>query len=173
MPTSRAKKATKADGVSTPQVDTVRDTALSVDAYRLPDGGSNSSRKPTREGREGDTQALPTLGKQDVILEVVDDLDSFLNYRGETKVLEPLVLKILSRRRLGIERYGHPLETHNGRNARIDAFEELLDLQNYLKQAAMETPFPAPGFGALQNLYRVMMCYVVDLAEMLDKEGLL
>ena len=42
------------------------------------------------------------------------------------------------RRRLGIERYGVPLQAHNGRDALIDAYQEALDLAVYLRQAIEE-----------------------------------
>jgi hypothetical protein len=38
----------------------------------------------------------------------------------------------------GIETYGTPLESHNGRDALQDAYEEALDLACYLKQAMIE-----------------------------------
>ncbi len=44
------------------------------------------------------------------------------------------------RRRLGIERYGVPLQAHNGRDALIDAYQEALDLAVYLRQAIEERP---------------------------------
>lgn len=42
------------------------------------------------------------------------------------------------RRRLGIERYGTPLQPHNGRDALVDAYQEALDLACYLRQAIAE-----------------------------------
>jgi hypothetical protein len=43
-----------------------------------------------------------------------------------------------SRERLGITRYGTPLQPNNGRDALRDAYEEALDLACYLKQAMLE-----------------------------------
>lgn len=42
------------------------------------------------------------------------------------------------RRRLGIARYGTPLQPHNGRDALVDAYEEALDLAVYLRQVIEE-----------------------------------
>ncbi len=42
------------------------------------------------------------------------------------------------RRVLGINRYGTPLQTENGRDALQDAYEEALDLCVYLRQAIEE-----------------------------------
>lgn len=50
-----------------------------------------------------------------------------------------LVLKDMEDRRLrGMERYGTPLQPHNGRDALIDAYQEALDLCVYLRQAIEE-----------------------------------
>lgn len=38
----------------------------------------------------------------------------------------------------GVKKYGTPLRTHNGRDAREDAVQELLDALMYLAQAEME-----------------------------------
>jgi hypothetical protein len=74
---------------------------------------------PEREGREGDSQALPIINDEPFIHDLVkDDLES--------------------RKQLGAKRYGTPLQAHNGRSALRDAYEEALDLAVYLKQALME-----------------------------------
>ena len=39
---------------------------------------------------------------------------------------------------LGIRRYGTPLLPFNGRNALVDAYQEVLDLAVYLRQALVE-----------------------------------
>lgn len=42
------------------------------------------------------------------------------------------------REQIGIQRYGTPLQAHNGRDALIDAYQEALDLACYLRQAIAE-----------------------------------
>lgn len=50
-----------------------------------------------------------------------------------------LVLKDMEeRRKHGIEKYGTPLQPHNGRDPLIDAYQEALDLCVYLRQAIEE-----------------------------------
>lgn len=44
----------------------------------------------------------------------------------------------IERERLGVESYGTPLHTHNGRDALVDAYEELLDAFMYLTQYGSE-----------------------------------
>jgi len=51
----------------------------------------------------------------------------------------PLVIADLQKRSdVGLETYGTRLQTHNGRDALLDAYEEALDLCCYLKQAITE-----------------------------------
>lgn len=50
-----------------------------------------------------------------------------------------------AREQLGIERYGTPLQPHNGRDALRDAYEEALDLACYLKQVLIEQEPPGAG----------------------------
>ena len=63
-------------------------------------------------------QPLPTPGEEVVLFHVLEDFKR----RAET----------------GKAQYGTYLETHNGRDALIDAYQEALDLCMYLKQAIME-----------------------------------
>ncbi|GAB1642557.1 hypothetical protein [Krasilnikovia sp. MM14-A1259] len=42
------------------------------------------------------------------------------------------------RERVGVQRYGTPLQAHNGRDALVDAYQEALDLAAYLRQAIAE-----------------------------------
>ncbi len=50
-----------------------------------------------------------------------------------------IVMKdFVARKYLGIQRYGVALQPHNGRDALRDAYEEALDLVQYLRQAIYE-----------------------------------
>lgn len=51
-------------------------------------------------------------------------------------------IDIQSRKRLGISRYGTPLQPHNRRDALRDAYEEVLDLAVYLRQLIEERVTP-------------------------------
>ena len=46
------------------------------------------------------------------------------------------------REQVGIQRYGTPLQAHNGRDALRDAYEEALDLACYLRQLIEERDSP-------------------------------
>jgi hypothetical protein len=52
--------------------------------------------------------------------------------RGDVQSL--VIADIEERRRVGIARYGTPLQTFNGRNADIDLYQELLDAVMYQRQ---------------------------------------
>ncbi len=80
---------------------------------------------PERAGREGDSQPLPTA--------------------SSTPVMHKLVQQDLEERlKVGIRRYGQPLQAFNGRNALRDAYEEVLDLAVYLRQAIYEQEASSP-----------------------------
>ncbi|MEV7674978.1 hypothetical protein [Streptomyces sp. NPDC088752] len=66
------------------------------------------------------------------------DGDQPLPVEGQENVQDRLIEKIKERRELGIQRYGRPLQTFNGRDAVKDALEEALDLATYLMQVGME-----------------------------------
>jgi hypothetical protein len=53
-----------------------------------------------------------------------------------------VVADIQARDVLGRQRYGTPLQAHNGRDALQDAYEEALDLAVYLQQAIEERRQP-------------------------------
>lgn len=54
------------------------------------------------------------------------------------EVTEELISDIRARTAFGIEKYGTALRTHNGRDALMDAYQELLDAAQYIKQLIME-----------------------------------
>lgn len=59
--------------------------------------------------------------------------------RGTGREITPLVIADLeARSRIGAEKYGEPLTAHNGRDPLVDAYQEALDLVQYLRQAIEE-----------------------------------
>lgn len=58
--------------------------------------------------------------------------------KGTAAVTEQVIADLKQRTKAGKKKYGRVLETHNGRDALWDAYEEALDLAQYLKQAIME-----------------------------------
>ena len=58
--------------------------------------------------------------------------------RGVGDVQALVIADIEARRKVGIERYGTPLQAFNGRDALRDAYDEVLDLACYLRQMLAE-----------------------------------
>ena len=63
-------------------------------------------------------QPMPSIGQEDVLPQVIRDLEARTEY--------------------GVKTYGHPLQTFNGRDALVDAYQEALDLAQFLCQLIME-----------------------------------
>lgn len=60
-------------------------------------------------------------------------------------VIQDLVVEdVLERKRVGIERYGQPVLPHNGRDALVDLYQELLDAVMYTRQLIYERDHPEP-----------------------------
>ena len=57
---------------------------------------------------------------------------------GGREVLPDLIALLTERSDFGLRKYGTRLRTHNGRDAYLDALQELLDLFVYLHQAQLE-----------------------------------
>ena len=57
---------------------------------------------------------------------------------GVQAVLPLVIADLQARAAMGAAEHGRPLETHNGRPALLDAYQELLDLVCYLRQALEE-----------------------------------
>lgn len=54
------------------------------------------------------------------------------------EIADLVLADMAERKRIGMERYGVPLQPFNGRNALWDAYEEVLDLAVYLRQQIEE-----------------------------------
>lgn len=56
----------------------------------------------------------------------------------EPCIQDQVIADIEQRKQLGIERYGTTLQPFNGRSSSRDAYEEALDLAQYMKQMTIE-----------------------------------
>jgi hypothetical protein len=120
---------------------------------------------PTRAQRKGDQQ-LPHAGVVDVGPEVIKDIMSREGFRTTSQV-NAVVQDFHARIQLGIERYGHPLQTQNGRDAALDCYMELLDAAHYAKQLVLESPS-----GKSHLLYACILGLVFDVKEIIaGREG--
>jgi hypothetical protein len=70
--------------------------------------------------------------------------------QGKQVVIDVVLADIRERAEMGKQKYGTYLETHNGRDALWDAYQEALDLVMYLRQAILEAETarrPSSGAG--------------------------
>lgn len=58
--------------------------------------------------------------------------------RGKLTVIDYVLADMTERAAAGAQKYGTPLQTHNGRDALWDAYQEAMDLAMYLRQAILE-----------------------------------
>ena len=71
-----------------------------------------------------------------------------MTYRSDVALL--VHADIEARIARGERQYGERLTTHNGRDALLDAYQEVLDLALYLRQALEERGVPAEAMAADQ-----------------------
>lgn len=81
-----------------------------------------------------DPQPPPTPGQQQVLPWVLKRISAW-GVRGES-----LAAALTERAEAGEKKYGTRLQTFNGRNALIDAYQEAQDAVMYLAQRVMEDP---------------------------------
>lgn len=90
------------------------------------------------QGMQGDAHAMGTGMPMPVVAVPRDQYEQQLPTEGRQDVQEALIEHIRQRREIGVQRYGTPLQTFNGRDGLRDALEEALDLATYLMQVRME-----------------------------------
>jgi len=95
-------------------------------------------------------QPAPTVGQEKVLPAAI----RYVEYMGSRE----LVADLEDRAIMGYARYGTYLMTHNGRDAAMDCYQELLDALMYTQQAMMEL---APN--DVHDLVRVRMYILTSL----------
>lgn len=86
--------------------------------------------------------------------------DQPLPTKNDLPSIQDLVIEdIAERKKIGIERYGTPLQPWNGRDALVDAYQESLDLTMYLRQVIYELDHPRqkPSEHDEQNVHPVAL----------------
>jgi hypothetical protein len=96
---------------------------------------------------------------------VCEDL-RFIGGLGPVGLVRLVGEDLVTRERIGVERYGTSLKPHNGRDALRDAYEEAVDLAIYLRQAIAE------GMTLSWPRYTVALHMVCDLrGDLLRRDG--
>ena len=86
----------------------------------------------------------------------IEDIET---YGGEFKILSP---HLRDRLAMGIDKHGTPLQKSNGRNHRIDGFQELEDFIAYMKQGLER------GDEEMRWFYYQGLILASDFAELLE-----
>jgi len=58
--------------------------------------------------------------------------------QGKLTVIDYVLADMAERAAMGVIKHGMPLQTHNGRDALWDAYQEAMDLCMYLRQEILE-----------------------------------
>lgn len=76
---------------------------------------------------------------------------------------------IIDRRQFGLDKYGTLLQAGNGRNALLDAYQEVQDMLVYLKQAIVENNNKKNYVGyELSNIYSRTLQSAIRLRQLLN-----
>lgn len=106
--------------------------------------------KQAKDGNLNDPEPDPVKNEQPPVWPwVIEQFKILINgHNGYDDKVAMYVTNDMAERHLtGIEKYGVPLQPHNGRNALVDAYQEALDLCAYLGQDALENGYDmASGF---------------------------
>jgi len=92
------------------------------------EGGAYYSQGDSLSGDEGIQE--PT--------QVIDVISQLPPRPGDENVLTHVLADIIARAEAGRSKYGTYLQTNNGRDALLDAYQEAIDLVMYLRQALLE-----------------------------------
>ena len=79
-----------------------------------------------------DAEPPPRAGRVDVWPLVIADVEA---YMPPSRLRDRFIEQARRRDQLGREKYGTPLQTHNGRDPLVDAFQEAMDATVYLRAA--------------------------------------
>lgn len=88
-----------------------------------------------------DPQEMPTRNERTAIQDLVI---ADLRERKGNQLRDLLVTDIETRKEIGLKKYGTLLQAFNGRDALVDAYQESLDLVQYLRQCVEEGMVSGP-----------------------------
>jgi hypothetical protein len=108
------------------------------------------------KARAAKSEPMPRKGQADIWPLVVDDIKSLEHY--QSKMLSLVINDMESRVEVGQNKYGVVLQSHNGRYAIMDAYQEAIDLAMYLRQSIAE------GSG-LYSVYSTTLELIISLKQ--------
>ena len=78
-------------------------------------------------------------------------------HSGKLTVIDYVLADMVKRAAMGVIKHGMPLQTHNGRDALWDAYQEAMDLCMYLRQAILERDIDEPELCNRTGFIRLWM----------------
>lgn len=88
-------------------------------------------------------------------LQTADEYDGWARHRGE--IFRKVAKDMKDRHEVGVARYGTPLQANNGRDALVDAYQEILDSIVYLKQVLVENKLDKAMSSLIRREYFLAM----------------
>jgi hypothetical protein len=94
--------------------------------------------RPFAHSRRSSTAATPAeLAIAKIDFSKIEDQPAPISTTGRP-IWDLVIADMAERDHIGRQRYGTPLQAHNGRDALVAAYQEALDLVVYLRQAIEE-----------------------------------
>ena len=121
-------------------------------------------------------QPPPTDGNESVLVSVICDLTDMsktVDNNGPTaNLITRIVEDLAARAAVGEAKYGTMLMAHNGRDAAMDAYQELLDAAMYVRQLIIELPTRVSVFetNMVINVYRSILDLCMQLRSAMEEE---
>jgi hypothetical protein len=113
------------------------------------------------EVRDPSTDQQPPQPGRELVHQAI--LDELGQYNLDDAEIYAIGQGVKARLALGIRKYGTPLQSHNGRDAAQDAWEEAIDLLAYLYQMHMEGEPSAGDLAAsVVNVLAGLARYKID-----------
>lgn len=81
---------------------------------------------------------------------------------NSTPIIDLVISELAERGRVGIARYGTPLQAHNGRDALRDLYDEQLDAVQYTRQVMIE-------WDAMKERTAGLEAALIEACEMLEE----
>jgi hypothetical protein len=119
--------------------------------------------------KDGKHEPAPQPGKEIVLPHAIRDItwysvEHFPTKSMIKKVKKEIIEDLTERAEFGKKKYGTYLQTWNGRKARTDAYQEMLDCIMYLKQQILETN------DILPDIYKQVIEIAIYLKQVIMKQ---
>ncbi len=88
-------------------------------------------------------------------------------FSGTSAVRDAVIMDLEERREVGLGRYGTELQAWNGRDWRIDLYQELQDAVCYARQGKEESDPASLDWIVVDRVYEALIGHLLDLRRMI------